>query len=109
MLVVALPAWKTAAVAAARRHPADYVEIAQWIKVAEETGFEDEDPLALVNLVHAVFAFETANLCALAHGHAGCLTLTHIFITGSAEAIRGKKARANAVAAAMHIQPMTIR
>lgn len=104
-----LPQWEQDALTVARAHPEEYVEIAQWLKIAKQTSFIDEQPIAVMDLVYAVFGFETVNVCALALGHAGDVTLTHIFIKGSSGAISGRRNRAMAVAAATGISPMNIR
>lgn len=108
MQVTPLPNWGSDAIVAARSHPAEYVEVAQWIMVAKHTDFTDERPLAIVGVVHAVFQFETAHLCVLAHGHAGRLTLTHIFVLNGQGSVAGKRARVLAVANAMNISVTSV-
>jgi len=104
-----LPHWRQDALAVARAHPEEYVEIAQWLVIARQTSFRDEEPIAIVDLVVAIFAFESKNLCVLGVGHGGELILTHIFIKGSNPALSGRRNRILAAASAVGITPMSIR
>jgi hypothetical protein len=104
----ATPDWRRAANRIAANRAAEYVEMVALLTVRDVNGIEDE-PIAVIDMDHGVFQFDTRRLCVLAIWPRGSEPmLTHIFEKGSPHAINGRRNRAVAAAQAIGITPFMV-
>jgi hypothetical protein len=100
--------WEREANAIAHTHPENYARMDAWLRVMHKEGIEGS-PIASVDMLYAVYEFETAGLCVLAICRvAGEYTLTHIFLKSGPKAIHGRVNRARAAARAIGHTAMLI-